>query len=145
MRKLLIALLAVVIVGFAGVAVVYACCGWAPPPTIRAEVDPAELWPPNHKMVDIKLDVVTTNAEYGWYILNVTSDEPDNAIGMGDGDTDKDIVVAKQSLQLRAERCGTRQTGRTYTIVLLASGAGGTATTIEQVIVPFSMEGGKDK
>jgi len=145
MRKLLIALLAVVIVGFAGIAVVYACCGGQPPPTISAEVDPAQLWPPNHKMVDIKLTVSITGAE-GWNILLVASDEPDNAIGMGDGNTNNDIVIGadRQSLQLRAERCGTRQTGRTYTITLMAWGPGGTATTIEQVIVPFSMEG-KDK
>lgn len=148
MKKLLIALLAVAMVGAVGVAVVYACCGNGPvpPPTISVEADPAELWPPNHKMVDIELIVTTTEATT-WYILSVSSDEPDNAIGMGDGNTDDDIVIGtdKQSLQLRAERCGTRKLGRTYTITLVADGLGGTAITREQVFVPFSMKGKKDE
>ncbi len=142
MKKCLIVLGLMVTTGLL-VSVAYACCGGPPPPTINATITQDELWPPDHKMVDIALNVETSSAD-GWQLLSVTSDEPDNAIGMGDGDTDNDIVIGpdSKSLQLRAERCGSRQTGRTYTIILWAWGPGGNATTMEQVFVPFSKEGG---
>lgn len=146
MKKFLITLAVVAIVG-AGVA--YACCAAPDPPTISADVDPGELWPPNHKMVDITLNVTVTNADY-WKILSVVSDEPDNAEGAGDGNTDNDIVIGDdlQSLQLRAERCGNKadydpdSNGRVYTIVIAAYGMGGMATTVETVTVPHDQKGG---
>jgi len=50
-------------------------------------------------------------------ITRVSSDEPENAAGAGDGSTLNDIVIAAdcKSVQLRAERVGNLN-GRVYTI-----------------------------
>ncbi len=52
------------------------------PPTLSCVATPDELWPPNHKMADIKVTVVLTDAGLGpngFTLLSVTSDEPDDA------------------------------------------------------------------
>lgn len=87
------------------------------------------LWPPNHKMVAVRLtalagDVVGITS---LKIVGVTSSEPDN--GLGDGDTAGDIqVTGDLTLNLRAER-GGKGNGRTYTITVEARDAAGNATT----------------
>ncbi|WP_035656451.1 T9SS type A sorting domain-containing protein, partial [Flavobacterium enshiense] len=112
--------------------------------TFSLSVDKTSLWPPNHKMVDI---AITTNASDNCGIasgrVKVTSNEPFNAIG--DGNTDSDIWIGtnqsisgqsvegtavmgddgKLHIQLRAERSGvqalvTPDIGRTYTIEVLS-------------------------
>ena len=97
------------------------------------------LWPPNHKMVAVRLTALASDVVgiSSLKIVGVTSSEPDN--GLGDGDTAGDIqVTGDLTLNLRAERSG-RGNGRTYTITVEARDAAGNATTrTTTVLVPKS-------
>src|SRR5215216_3367320 len=76
-------------------------------------------------------------------IEKVTSDEPDNAPGNNDGNTVNDIVIAAncKSVQLRAERDGTRN-GRVYVVTLRVSDASGNTTrSVFRVSVPLNQNG----
>ena len=73
------------------------------------------------------------------YISTVTSDEPEN-INSGDGNTVKDMVIANdcKSVDLRAERDGSKN-GRVYTITFKVKDvAGNVGTTTATVTVPHS-------
>jgi hypothetical protein len=114
------------------------------PPEIVTELNRDCLWPPNHKMVDILVDIeVTDNCDPDpyWELYSVTSDEPDN--GKGDGNTEGDIVADLNTedtdFQLRSERSG-KEDGRTYTIVYRAEDeSGNVAYDTSYVIVPHDM------
>ena len=76
-------------------------------------------------------------------IEKVTSDEVDNAPGNDDGNTTDDIVIAAncKSVQLRAERDGTKN-GRVYVVTLRVRDASGNPTRKEfKVSVPISQNG----
>jgi hypothetical protein len=96
------------------------------PPTITASVMPSTLWPPNHKYVEVKLNV--TASDLGdpapkITLVSFASNEPDNA--KGDGNTVSDIVkVDDFTFTVRAERSGTGS-GRIYTITYKATDASG--------------------
>jgi uncharacterized protein YegL len=112
----------------------------AAPPVIDSVTPSASsLWPPNHAMTAITLDVSATDAVSAatCTITNVTSSEPDN--GLGDGDTANDIVITGPlSVDLRSERSG-KGPGRTYTIeVTCTDAAGNPATSSATVFVPKS-------
>ena len=111
------------------------------PPDISISMDPIELWPPNHKMSTIEVDVTVSDncPDVTYYLVSVSSNEADN--GLGDGDKPNDIQNANYgsndlSFDLRAERSGNGN-GRTYTIVYEAEDASGnTATATAYVVVP---------
>lgn len=109
------------------------------PPTIdEAYATPGMLWPPNHKMVDVDVSVVMSDAcdeSLDCYIFDVTSSESVN--GNGDGNTAPDWVITDDlSLQLRAERAGGGNS-RTYYIHLICVDDSGNSTEhTVQVIVP---------
>lgn len=99
-----------------------------------------ELWPPNHRMVAIRLTAtVTDNVDPApsVRIVRVTSNEPVN--GTGDGDTAPDWrITGPLTLELRAERAGGGN-GRVYTITVAATdAAGNTAERTVTVAVPKS-------
>jgi hypothetical protein len=98
-------------------------------PSISVTASPNELWPANHKYVDVKTTVTKSdNADPNPTVtlVSVTSNEPDD--GLGDGDTSNDIVkVNDYTFDLRAERSGTG-TGRVYTITYKATDACGNST-----------------
>jgi hypothetical protein len=115
-------------------------------PTINSiSADPAVLWPPNHKMVEV---IVTVDAEDicdatpACNIINVTSNEPIN--GLGDGNTEPDReVTGDLSVKLRAEHAGGG-TGRVYTIHIACTDvSGNTATATVEVNVPHDQGKGK--
>jgi hypothetical protein len=102
-------------------------------PHISVSLEPAILWPPDHKMVGMKPSVTVTDscdASPRIALTAVLSSEPD--VGTGDGDTANDIqgaVIGQPTLefQLRAERSGGGP-GRTYTVTYAGSDASGNAT-----------------
>ena len=95
-------------------------------PTLTSlSVDKPELWPPDHRMVDIAVAyTVSDNADANPTVtLSVTSNEPDN--GLGDGDTAGDIVIVdSHRVRLRAER-SSQGTGRVYTITVTCTDSAG--------------------
>lgn len=92
------------------------------PPEIEVTLSQDEIWPPNHKLVEIDATVIITDIcdpNASFVLTSITSSEPDD--GLGDGDTAYDIQdaefgTADTNFKLRAERSGTGE-GRTYTVV----------------------------
>jgi hypothetical protein len=93
-----------------------------PPSTITVTATPSTIWPPNKKMVPVKL--VVTPADATAYIVSVTCNE---AIAASDWK-----ITGPLTVNLRADRNGNG-TGRIYTIKV-SYGSGSTATV--QVKVP---------
>ncbi len=116
------------------------------PPVIQSvTADPSVLWPPNHKMVAIKVTVNATDAcgPVTWKIIGVTSNEAVN--GKGDGNTSPDWqIVGDHGLKLRAERSG-RNDGRVYTITVQATDAAGNLSATKTVKVTVPKSQGKAK
>ena len=96
------------------------------PPVITVGASPNSLWPPNHKLETVNVDVVVTDIcdpNPTFVLQSASSDEPDN--GLGDGDRANDIQGATlgapdASVRLRRERSGPGD-GRVYTLEYLAS------------------------
>ena len=85
----------------------------------------AEIWPPNHKMVDVSI-LGVTDADGDAITITIDSifqDEPVNT--NGDGNTDVDGAgVGSDTAQVRAERSGSKKVpgdGRAYHIGFTAS------------------------
>ncbi|HMZ31702.1 MAG TPA: HYR domain-containing protein, partial [Methanoregulaceae archaeon] len=117
------------------------------PPEISVAVAPDTLWPPNHKMVNIDASVTASDicdADPVIVLASITSDEPDDADGIGDGETTGDIQAANlgtedYKFRLRAERAG-EQDGRIYTITYQATDfSGNSVTGSATVSVPLEM------
>ena len=103
------------------------------PPTIsNLSADRIVLWPPNHKMVSVKVNATVTDscdAAPKCKILSVTSNEP----GAGQFELAGDMTI-----NLRAERTGNGS-GRIYTITVQATDAMGNSVTRDvNVSVPKS-------
>ena len=122
------------------------------PPLLTVSGNPALLWPPNHRMVPIRIswqvaDVCTATPVV--VLTSAASNEPDDAPGDGDGDTTGDISGADlgtpdAEVWLRSERAGTG-TGRTYTLVYQAADEAGNMTQgAVQVQVPHDMGQGTE-
>ncbi len=118
------------------------------PPTIDVSPDPDELWPPNHRMVEVNGGVTASDTcgPVTYVLDSITSDEPDDAPGGGDGNTTNDIQNADYGTQddlfdLRAERQGGGD-GRTYTVTYTATdGSGNQASASGTVFVPHDQGG----
>jgi hypothetical protein len=110
-----------------------------PPMIRRVWTDQRFLWPPNHKMVPVKVNVRVDDCQpVTWRVVEVTSNEPVN--GRGDGNTSPDWIIANsQTVYLRAERSGLGN-GRVYTIKVAVTDAGGlTSHGRVAVAVPHDM------
>jgi len=94
------------------------------PPSLDVTITPDVLWPPDHRMVDVRATVSARDAcapqiEVLWELWSIDSDEPTDA--EGDGSTAPDIETAcigcaDVNFRLRAERSGEGD-GRKYRIV----------------------------
>lgn len=115
------------------------------PPQIDGIPRPLTMWPPNHQyrtfdvadFVTSLHDNCTAPSAADVVIQQVTSDEPENADGGGDGNTLRDIVISadRKSVRLRSERQGGGN-GRVYTVHLeVADSSGNLATAPFQVHV----------
>jgi hypothetical protein len=111
------------------------------PPVINgASATPDVLWPPNHRMRAISLDVSVEDVcdpTLDCEITGVTANEPVD--GRGDGTTAPDwVLTGPLTLELRAERAGPGS-GRLYTIeVACTDGSGNSSSTTVNVSVPHN-------
>ena len=122
------------------------------PPTIEITNESITLWPPDHKYATIKLtdcvvgasDVCDSTVDVGSVkILKVSSDEPEDANGNGDGKTLDDIVISNDclSVKLRKERAGGLN-GRIYTLTFeVADASGNSSTATCKIGVPHDKKG----
>jgi len=124
------------------------------PPILSIITKPIIFWPPNHKYQTVKMkDVVVSVSDdidslsiNDVIITQVTSDEPEDSTGGGDGNTLEDILISAdcRSVQLRAEREGSGN-GRVYTIHLkVEDSSGNVATATAKVHVPKNYGAGSD-
>ena len=101
-----------------------------------------ELWPPNHKFHTISGEDCVRDACDGNLavtFLSASSDEPVNA--KGDGNTEPDIILECDRVQLRSERQGGSN-GRVYTLGWKATDDSGNETEGEcVVVVPHDQSG----
>ena len=112
------------------------------PPTIESvTADPSTLWPANHSMIQVLLSVEAVDycdADPEIALTAVTSDEPDDAQGGGDGHTTNDmqsVALGTEDYEifLRAERLGDSD-GRTYTIIYTATDNSGNFVSRETIV-----------
>jgi|SRR6185503_1539630 len=110
------------------------------PPVIQSiTASPSSLWPPNHKMVPIRLNVRATDdcGPVTWRITSIQSSEAVDAPGSGNTSPDW-LIAGPQRAKLRAERSG-RGPGRMYTVTVEVSDLSGNATNgTVRVMVPHS-------
>ena len=120
-------------------------------PVLSLSVEPAVLWPPDHRLVNARAVVLAQDActTASWVLRSVTSDEPDDAPGGGDGATMGDvggveIGVSDALFFLRAERSNDGP-GRVYTAIYEAQDAAGNTTrAVARVRVPHDQRPGGD-
>jgi tetratricopeptide (TPR) repeat protein len=105
----------------------------APPACAGVRPGVSELWPPNHKMLPVRILGLGTAAIT---ILGVTQDEP--VSGLGDGDTGPDAVIQGGTVLVRAERSGTGN-GRVYRIAFQATDGSASCTGLVRVVVPHGL------
>ncbi len=120
-------------------------CDATPPVFDGLSVTPEVLWPANHKYVDVSATVAVSDnfdPDPTVTLVSVVSNEPDNADGVGDGNTTDDIVVVDdESFRLRAERAGTGS-GRLYTITYRVTDACGNAAEASVTVSVPRNQGG---
>ena len=112
---------------------------------------PSILWPPNHQMIEAHASWTASDNCPGAqvHLDSVTSSEPDDAPGGGDGNTSDDIQgtstgTADADVSLRAERDGGGA-GRTYNLAYSVSDAAGNVTASSAAIfVPHDRNGVTD-
>jgi hypothetical protein len=118
-------------------------CDEIAPTFDELSVTPDSLWPVNHKYVDVTATVIVSDnfdPNPVVELISVTSNEPDD--GLGDGDTEDDIVIVDDfTFKLRAERSALG-TGRVYTITYMVTDACGNSTT-QSVIVTVPLNQGE--
>lgn len=107
------------------------------PPSLDVSLSTTELFPVNHKYVDVEAFLTASSDTASIDLLSVTSNEADDSTG--DGNTINDIVIVDDThFQLRAERAGNGS-DRVYTIVYQATNScGATTTATVYVTVPHN-------
>jgi hypothetical protein len=106
--------------------------------------EPNELWPPNHKFHTISGEDCVVDAcdeDVTVTFTSASSDEPVN--DKGDGNTEPDIILEPDHVQLRSERQGGGN-GRTYRLGWQAVDASGNCEVGECVVRVPHDQSGKD-
>ncbi len=113
-----------------------------PPVCSMARAAPDTLWPPDHKLLPVRITGVT-DADSGAIVIAVTEVTQDELVyGLGDGDTSPDAVIQGDKVLLRAERAGNGN-GRVYHVQFTAAdGQGGSCNGVVKVRVPRDMKPG---
>ena len=107
----------------------------------------AEIWPPNHKFVDVNIVGVTDpdGDPVTITVTKITQDEPRNTFGDGNFEPDGG-GLGTSTAQVRAERSGSKKVpgnGRVYEISFTAAdGQGGTCDARVRVCVPHDQRPG---
>ncbi|HEY2322600.1 MAG TPA: HYR domain-containing protein, partial [Thermoanaerobaculia bacterium] len=100
-----------------------------PPSITSLTASPSNIWPDNHKLVNVTLtgtatDLVDTNPTF--HIVSVTANQP--IVTNSNPNQSPDVVITgAMTLELRAERTGGAD--RTYTITVSATDFSGNTTT----------------
>lgn len=105
------------------------------PPELSAALDPPVLWPPNHRLIPVRVGWQVTDRcdpAPAVILVSASSSEPDDSPGTGDGHTTGDIAGTEPGLPdvdvlLRAERLAGGD-GRTYDLIYEALDASGNVT-----------------
>jgi hypothetical protein len=115
------------------------------PPLLFASPDPAQLWPPNHKLVPVHVDVTVfdaCDATPAVELVSISSNEADDAKGSGHTGGDiqgADVGTDDVDFALRAERAGPGS-GRVYSALYRATDlAGNHSDSLVTVVVPHDM------
>ena len=116
-------------------------------PQISVMVTPAILWPPNHRLMDVRAVVSASDAcgTPSIALASIAGNEPDDAPGLDDGSTVGDIRGAAagtspQAFILRAERAD-QGGGRVYTATYTSwDASGNVATAVALVTVPHDVQ-----
>jgi hypothetical protein len=109
------------------------------PPSLSLRATPNTLWPANHKLVAVSIDVQASDASGTVTVVLVSATS-------SEGDTASDVQGAAigtddRALLLRAERNGSGS-GRVYTLTYRATDAAGNTTTKSvTVLVPHDARG----
>lgn len=110
------------------------------PPEINVSVIPEELWPPNHRMVDIAVNVMVNDVcdpEPSWKLLSITCNEDPGKKHSPDI-MGQELETPDVEFQLRATRLGVGE-GRIYVITYEATDVSGNSATADDTVwVPHS-------
>jgi hypothetical protein len=111
------------------------------PPTINAvTANPGQLWPPNHKAVDVAITVSATDPDGTKDIVKITYSVVDE---YGEYDVAEKDLPKNGVISLIPERDGKDKDGRVYTIIVTVYDAAGLSDSASvDVVVPHD-QGGK--
>ena len=101
-----------------------------PPVLSNASADPAVLWPPNGKFVDVEIRYLVQSVCPASTTLTVSSNELPPAGGEAEW-----TVIDPHHVQLKADRLGSGS-GRVYNVAITSTNAAGTTSKVVQVLVP---------
>jgi hypothetical protein len=115
-----------------------------PPEIESVSVEPAVLWPPNHKMVSVTVTISATDGcestPPSCFVTSVSTDEPETVCDSG-GTSPDWVMAGDLTVELRAERCGEGD-GRVYTIeISCTDGSGNSSSAATSVTVPHDQQG----
>jgi len=122
------------------------------PPSLTLVADPGSLWPPNHRLVPVRVSWQAgdlCDPSPSTRLVSVTSSEADDAPGESDGRTTgdvdgADVGTADGEVLLRAERSGDGP-GRSYQLTYVTTDASGNTTSALAIVtVPHDQGSGPD-
>ncbi len=104
-------------------------------PTLNVQLDPASIWPPNKKLVDIRATLGSNDATSGVASVTLTSIESNEP---EDGSIEAAIGTSTDTFRVKADRNGNGN-GRVYTVTYTVTDvAGNSATALAMVTVPHN-------